>query len=200
MASSCRGTAPPSGCSVGPPTKPSANERRSSRPRRWSEVLAARDQLVAGESINAMEYCPVTRDGTVRHVVTSASSGARRERSSRVGHRLRLGCHRKERGRRDRCASRGQVAPLAAEHLRHGHARRRKRTRPSVDRRVHRRARLRVRLVARAFRLRPDPSRRPAPSRGRVLRADRQPRARPTPRSCARATPPATGSSSSTPP
>ena len=37
------------------------------------EVLAARDQLVAGESINAMEYCPVTRDGTVRHVVTSAS-------------------------------------------------------------------------------------------------------------------------------
>ena len=30
---------------------------------RVGEVLAARDQLVAGEPINAMEYRPVTRDG-----------------------------------------------------------------------------------------------------------------------------------------
>ena len=37
------------------------------------QALEARDKLVAGESINAIEYCPVTRDGTVRHVVTSAS-------------------------------------------------------------------------------------------------------------------------------
>jgi diguanylate cyclase (GGDEF)-like protein/PAS domain S-box-containing protein len=40
---------------------------------KMADVIAARDKLVAGESIRAMEYRPLTADGTVRHVVTNAS-------------------------------------------------------------------------------------------------------------------------------
>jgi diguanylate cyclase (GGDEF)-like protein/PAS domain S-box-containing protein len=36
-------------------------------------AVEARDRLLAGEPITAMEYCPLTRDGTPRHVLTSAS-------------------------------------------------------------------------------------------------------------------------------
>jgi len=38
-----------------------------------ANARAMRDRLLVGEPITAMEYCPVTRDGRKRHVLTSAS-------------------------------------------------------------------------------------------------------------------------------
>jgi diguanylate cyclase (GGDEF)-like protein/PAS domain S-box-containing protein len=38
-----------------------------------AKTVEARSRLMDGESISAVEYCPVTRDGTAKHVVTSAS-------------------------------------------------------------------------------------------------------------------------------
>ena len=38
-----------------------------------TKTLMARDQLLAGEPIAPVKYCPVTKDGTERHVVTSAN-------------------------------------------------------------------------------------------------------------------------------
>jgi diguanylate cyclase (GGDEF)-like protein/PAS domain S-box-containing protein len=40
---------------------------------KFEEVAHVRDRLVAGGGAESIEYCPVTPDGRVRHVVTSAS-------------------------------------------------------------------------------------------------------------------------------
>jgi diguanylate cyclase (GGDEF)-like protein/PAS domain S-box-containing protein len=40
---------------------------------KFDEVLQVRDRLVAGAGVESIEYCPVTPDGRVCHVVTSAS-------------------------------------------------------------------------------------------------------------------------------
>ncbi len=90
-----------------------------------AEVLTTRDQLVAGHPIEAMEYRPVTRDDSDRHVMTSAS--LLRDDEGRptavIGFALDVTAKHEAAATVARAEAKWRLS--VTEHVRHGHAGRR---------------------------------------------------------------------------